>query len=65
MKKEKPVFKQQFNAFMQEIAQLNLSKQSSVLLDKIIVLGSGNIFTDKAVNEGDVVTYINGAFIQR
>lgn len=58
MKKEKPVFKQQFNAFMQEIAQLNLSKQSSVLLDKIIVLGSGNIFTDKVLAEKTNLTVV-------
>lgn len=51
MKKEKTAFKQQSDAFMEEIKKLNLSNTCLMVLNAIISIGSGNVFTQKMLSE--------------
>lgn len=43
--------KQQLDAFMGEIKELDLSNNSLILLNAIISIGSGNIFTHEILSE--------------
>ena len=51
MKKEKTVSKQQFDTFMKEIRKLNLSNTCLIVLNAIISIGSGNIFTQQMLSK--------------
>lgn len=51
MKNKKNVLTKQIDAFMEEIKKLNLSDNSLVLLNAIISIGSGSVFTHEMLSE--------------